>query len=144
MLRKLCLLVRNPLKQHACIVLDGATLRLSRECIVKELPDLVALMHNGRRYIILYVFQRLEPCFQSLGFLSCLYLTDVGCRIDSDNLRSGRRKEWWLDIFVFELTGELVEFGTNADGIESLLVLRVCWQREEDGDDWENAEKGIP
>jgi hypothetical protein len=64
--------------------------------------------------------------------------------IDRNHPCPGGSEENLFDLFIIEMTGELVEFGTNDDGIENIFILSVRRQAEEEKDDWENAEKGIP
>jgi len=64
--------------------------------------------------------------------------------IDRNHPCPGGSEERRFYLFVIEVTGELVEFGTDADGIEYIYLLSLRRQTEEEKEDWENAEKGTP
>jgi hypothetical protein len=119
-------------------------LRLPRNRVIEKLPDLVTLIHNGGRYIGIYLFKWFKTCFKSRALFGRFQLAFFSRGIDHNHPGPGGSKERLFDLFVFEMTGELVEFGTDADGIEKIFILSLRRQAEEEKDDWEKAEKGLP
>jgi hypothetical protein len=102
------------------------------------------LIHDGRRYIGIDLLEGLESSLKALELRRGFQLTGVGRCIDGDDPRTSDRQEWRLDLFVFELIGELIELGADADRIKNSLILRWSRQADEDGKDQGNAEKAIP
>jgi hypothetical protein len=102
------------------------------------------LIHDSRCYIGIDLFEGLESSLKALELCRGFQLTRVGRCIDGDDPCASGRQEWWLNVFVFELTGELIKLGANADRIKDFLILRCNWQADEDGENQGQAEKGIP
>jgi hypothetical protein len=111
-------------------------LRLPRNRVIEKLPDLVTLIHNGGRYIGIYLFKWFKTCFKSCALFGRFQLAFFSRGIDHNHPRPGGSKERLFDLFVFEMTGELVEFGTDADGIEKIFILGLRRRAEEEKDDW--------
>ena len=116
---------------------------MTSQCTVEKLPDLVTLIHDRRRNFGIYFFEGFETRLKSRKLFGRLQLTDIGGCIDCDNLRPSRGKKRRINIFIFELTGELIEFSANTDRIECFIVLRLSSQGEESSNQ-ENTEKGVP
>ena len=140
MLRELSLLVRDSLEQYHGKVLHRTALRLTDKCVVKKLQYFATLIEDGWCYVSIDVFERLEPCFQSREFLGCLRLTSIGSHIEREYPCTGRSEKRRFYIIVFELAGQLVEFGTDTDGIEYVLILGDYGHRKGDSEDQEKTE----
>ena len=99
--------------------------------VVQELQDLGTLVEDGGGHIGINLFQRFETRFQPGAFLGCFGLACLGRSIDGYHPCPGGGEKRGFYFFVFELRCKLIEFGTNADGIENILILSGSRRSEE-------------